>query len=267
MTAHAMSGDRERFLEAGMNDHTPKPINPDSFFSTLAKWLDKKSMSEDTLIKPVRQKSIDALPDELNGIDISDALRRIMGNKILLRSIILDFCVVFSDAEDKIKTLIEQGDMTGAEALIHNIKGAAGNIGALKLHHVAAEYDDKLRKNQTGALAKLHIKFAQELEKVLSNSTLLARLPVVSDDTPVYVSEKENMELAMLIDTLDKQLIDNSFDSADTFEKILSIGCGPLESEFKKLGIAINRFDYEDALLLLAEIRKNIGICTEGDKS
>ncbi len=266
MTAHAMSGDRERFLEAGMNDHTPKPINPDSFFSTLSKWLDKKSMPENAIIEPFRPKSIDVLPDELNGIDVSDALRRIMGNKILLRNIILDFCVVFSDAEGKIKTLIEQGDMTGAETLVHSIKGAAGNIGALKLHQVASEYDDKLRKKQTGALAKLHTKFALEFEKVLSNQTLLARLPVVSGDTPVYVSEKESMELAMLIENLDKQLVDNSFDSADTFEKILNIGCGPLENELKKLGNAINRFDFEEAITLLAEIRKKIGICAEGEK-
>jgi PAS domain S-box-containing protein len=265
MTAHAMSGDKERFLEAGMNDHTPKPINPETFFATLAKWLDKKIMSEDVITSPFKVPGIEVLPDELNGIDLNDALRRIMGNRALLRDIILDFCSSFSDAGEKIKSLIDAGDLEGADSLVHNIKGAAGNIGALRLHHVAAEYDDKLRKKQTDALTYQHSKFAQELGKVLSNSKLLSAMKGALEDKPVYESEKEQMELTMLIGTLYKQLKDNSFDSADTCEKILSIGCKPLEGDFKKLGISINRFDFEDALILLEGIKKNIGICAEGD--
>ncbi len=39
MTAHAMSGDRERCLQAGMNDHVAKPIEPDRLFAVLGKWI------------------------------------------------------------------------------------------------------------------------------------------------------------------------------------------------------------------------------------
>ena len=39
MTAHAMSTDRKKCLEAGMNDHVAKPIDPDKLFKTLAKWI------------------------------------------------------------------------------------------------------------------------------------------------------------------------------------------------------------------------------------
>jgi two-component system, sensor histidine kinase and response regulator len=267
MTAHAMSGDRERFLEAGMNDHTPKPIDPESFFATLAKWIDKKDVTENVDSDFVKPQRFDALPAKLEGIDVNDALKRIMGNKALLRDIILDFCSSFSDAEKRIKSLIDAGDITEAEALIHNIKGAAGNIGASRLHHIAIEYDDKLRKNQTGDFKKIHGKFRQELGRVISNSKLLAGLTDARDDKPVYVSEKESMKLAMLADTLEDQLKDNSFDSADTFDKIVSVGCKPLESELKKLGIAINKFDFEAALGMLTEIKKNIGVCREGDES
>jgi two-component system sensor histidine kinase/response regulator len=40
MTANAMSGDRERCLAAGMNDHIAKPIDPDEFFSMLKRWIE-----------------------------------------------------------------------------------------------------------------------------------------------------------------------------------------------------------------------------------
>jgi CheY-like chemotaxis protein len=45
MTAHAMSGDREMSLEAGMNDHVTKPINNTELFMALARWITPKSAS------------------------------------------------------------------------------------------------------------------------------------------------------------------------------------------------------------------------------
>ena len=39
MTANAMSGDRDKVLEAGMRDHIPKPLNVAAMFGTLAQWI------------------------------------------------------------------------------------------------------------------------------------------------------------------------------------------------------------------------------------
>ena len=39
MTAHAMAGDREKSIKAGINDHVVKPINPDELFGALLQWV------------------------------------------------------------------------------------------------------------------------------------------------------------------------------------------------------------------------------------
>ena len=43
MTAHAMQGDREKCLEAGMNDYVSKPISPQALAEALEKWLPKEA--------------------------------------------------------------------------------------------------------------------------------------------------------------------------------------------------------------------------------
>ncbi|MBX9848797.1 MAG: response regulator [Rhodocyclaceae bacterium] len=45
MTANAMAGDRERVLEAGMNDYLPKPISPKTLDEALQRWLGKNDES------------------------------------------------------------------------------------------------------------------------------------------------------------------------------------------------------------------------------
>ena len=71
MTANAMAGDREKCLEAGMDDHVPKPIEPDVLFETLVKWI-PEGEREPVPIPPqpsdnVMEKTV--LPENINGID------------------------------------------------------------------------------------------------------------------------------------------------------------------------------------------------------
>jgi CheY-like chemotaxis protein len=48
MTAHAMSGDKEASLAAGMNDHITKPINLRELFGALSRWIDVDKLNGET---------------------------------------------------------------------------------------------------------------------------------------------------------------------------------------------------------------------------
>ena len=46
MTANAMAADRDRCLEAGMNDHIAKPIDPDQLFSVMLRWTRRRAAED-----------------------------------------------------------------------------------------------------------------------------------------------------------------------------------------------------------------------------
>ncbi len=80
MTANAMEGDRERCLQAGMNDHVSKPIDPDALYAAVMRWVKPRRSQRS---EPPAKK-IEPPPRELSptfeGVDLGDGLRRVGGN-------------------------------------------------------------------------------------------------------------------------------------------------------------------------------------------
>jgi signal transduction histidine kinase/DNA-binding response OmpR family regulator/HPt (histidine-containing phosphotransfer) domain-containing protein len=168
MTAHAMSGDEQKSLDAGMNDHVTKPIDPDQLFATLLKWI--KPVTEraavlkslpasggpqilDTAPEPDQAMSEeDELPASLPGFDLAAGLSRLMGNKTLYRKLLLDFGANYGGVAGEIRAALATRDFKKAHSLVHNLKGLAGNLEATDLQMAAVELE-KLVKGQTAETA------------------------------------------------------------------------------------------------------------------
>jgi signal transduction histidine kinase/CheY-like chemotaxis protein len=150
MTAHAMAGDEDKSLAAGMNGHVTKPIDPDQLFATLQKWIqpaEKRAAIQIPVdsVEPSgqdRATSIEeALPESLPGFDLGEGLERLQGNKKLYRKLLLNFGTDYRSAANEIREAIDAQDFERAHSLIHNLKGLAGNLSATDLQAVAVKIE------------------------------------------------------------------------------------------------------------------------------
>ena len=143
MTAHATIEERQKCLEAGMNGHVSKPIDPSSLFDTLERFVAPTAKGPAVPPQepaPAAVAEADELPD-VPGLNTAEGLMRVAGNKKLYRKLLRQFSTTEADAAQRIASALAENDRALAERLAHTVKGVAGNIGASAVQNAAANLE------------------------------------------------------------------------------------------------------------------------------
>jgi PAS domain S-box-containing protein len=171
MTANAMQGDREKCINAGMNDHVAKPINPKQLFSALIQWISVREglgQSEISSPKTTPTSTEESILPELPGIDVTSGLARINGNEKLYRKLLSNFYQCNKNTKLEIEKALKEGDTNLAERLVHTVKGVASTIGADELAKVSQPLETELRNGNKTIDDNLWNDFWGNLERILS---------------------------------------------------------------------------------------------------
>jgi PAS domain S-box-containing protein len=161
MTAHAMAGDHDKSVAAGMNDHVTKPIDPEQLFAALARWITvgKPAVRDEILPDVIGEESaveakaasVATIPSEtpfpavLEGFDLEAGLQRLRGNEALYRKLLVSFATKYTQRAVDIRQALDVKDYHQAHGLIHDIKGLAGNLAALQLQAAAADLEKMVK--------------------------------------------------------------------------------------------------------------------------
>ena len=145
MTANAMPSDRERCMDAGMDEHLAKPIEPEALFALLIRHLAPshavrpQGMADGSADTPV-------LPD-IPGLDTQAGLKRVLGKQAAYQTMLRKFVANQREADHLIEAAYASGDLGSATRHAHTLRGVAGNIGANDLMTLAAELENTLQTN------------------------------------------------------------------------------------------------------------------------
>ena len=140
ITAHAMKGDRQRFLDAGMDDYITKPLNIDAIRTTLERWLTPKA-KESAMASPPPPIPPPPAATEPPVFDKEGMLHRLMDDLPLAKMICENFCQDLPKQIERLKQQLMEGDIATATHQIHTIKGSAANVGGEALRALAIEME------------------------------------------------------------------------------------------------------------------------------
>ena len=150
MTANAMQADRQRCLDAGMNDHIAKPIDPDELWDKLLIWVPPIPMAETVIAADMPMPTVaPSLPmPQIDGLDVALGLKSVRGKQVRYVSLLRKFSAQEADVTLRISTAIAAGDLETARRLAHSLKGSAGTLGAVKIQQDAAMLEQALIAGQ-----------------------------------------------------------------------------------------------------------------------
>ena len=206
MTAHALKTDQDKSLEAGMNDHINKPVQPQSLYRVLLDWIPPQETREETGALETARQGARSAPEKtsdlpsLPGIDIQEALQRVHYKEKLLYKMTREFLKNYHFTPAWCQEQAAAGEWEEVRIKSHALKGASGYLGALTLQRAAAELESALKQGERGEhVWTLLENFIQALKEGLNSlselSSILASRNQPQQEGPLSSSvQHQNLE-------------------------------------------------------------------------
>jgi CheY-like chemotaxis protein len=258
MTANAMAGDREKVIEAGMNDHIAKPLNVAEMYATIAKWV-KPAVVPDAVAgtekagKQPKKQPVGGLPT-LPGIDVTAGMATTMNNEKLYTRMLIKFRDSQGAFSDLFAAARQDSDPTAAERAAHTLKGTAGNIGARAVQAAAGELEQACHAGKkAAAIDKALATVLTELEPVMAGLQQVGTGETAAANAAPAMSTEE---LQASLDKLAVLLEDNDSAAGDLLSDLLDkIEGTPQARTLKPVADAINGYDFDEALEKLKTVK------------
>ncbi len=257
LTAHALIEERQRCLDAGMNDHVSKPINPQELFNAMSRFIKPTSSGE--TFQPSESLEEDQIP-ELENIDTGAGISRVAGNRKLYINLLRQFAESQSVTSERIKETFEQGNLEESERLAHTVKGVSGNIGATLVEETSAELEDIIHNRRESDFTTAFNAFELRHKEVLHTLTSYLKTIEPSKETTGKTGMDRETLSANLIKFY-KLLADFDSEAEEVFFEIRKeLTHAASITDVTKLESKMKEFSFDEAMEILEGISENLNI-------
>ena len=264
VTANAFDEDRQRCLEAGMDDHIAKPIDAGVLYSALARWLPKSvAVQAGEAAAPAEaadppddaeerlRRAIGAVP----GLTLATALQVTNGKVDRLARFLEKFRIEHADDMRAIEGRLAAGERDEARRIAHTLKGLAGTFGLGDLRACAAEVEAALKTGDADVEHALD-RCRKTLERVMAGlaglgPAMTAARPVVEPGAIDWPRLRQGLE------TLRLHLGNAEMTATHDFEALQADLTAAVGAPANALARQIEDFEFDEALAMLATIVAN----------
>lgn len=251
LTAHAMTGTKERCVEEGMQDYLTKPFEPNTLYDTINIWLGatrKQDLAEQ------HQQLHAHLDYPFHTIEAAQGLRATAQNQTLYLKLLNNFCDAQKSTLSQLIAQERHQPNVDFSRLIHTLKGASATIGAKHVADAAESYENYLtqqvpQQREQSAMQNIIAHIAKELSETINE---LDQYFATLDKQPSHAqAECSKEEINDLSSQLSKLLTASNVEALDYFEKELSKFDFILAEHYPDFVNAIRSYDFDSANELL----------------
>jgi CheY-like chemotaxis protein len=259
LTANAVSGMREMFLQSGFDDFLAKPIDTVKLDTILEKWIPQEKRTppgtDSAIVKNKTAKANKPPPAaiEIEGLDTKKGIRQSGGTVEYYYATLATFHMDGLERQKEIRKCLDAGNWSLYTTYVHALKGASANIGAYKLSEAAYALESAGQRGDLTFIKSNTDHFLAMLERLLSGiDDALSSCGVNGDNANSFEAEQFKVELVKLRSALENMDIGVINRTADRL--LASARTNNIRTAVRNISKHILLFEYEEAAELIESL-------------
>ena len=246
MTAHAMKGEAEKSIAAGMNEHITKPIDPLVLYSALIRHI-KKTNIEMQAAAPASNELV------IEGLNTTEGLYRVGGKMDSYKKLLRSYTAVYGNVQSEGTKALQSGNIGTISTYLHTLTGITGNIGAkeihsrlapiaARLHHLSSEASNQVSEEDRSAILALFEEITTLIKNISSTLEATATTHTRKQDIDDESLRRIWAELLQHVRASDSSAIEIGQRLLDNHTLDIQI-----ELKLKRVIQALESFDFDEA--------------------